>query len=368
MKINLDKKEFVKALQIGGYLAGNSKIMPILDCVKLNVKSDSIIFVSTDTENAISKRLSVGVTSDTECTFCVNMKDFMSYIKLIPDDSLEMRSDDMKTITISHKKGNFEIPILNADEFPAISPEKEYKEISFDCVLLHNWIADATKFAANDELRPQMNGMYLYSKDRVKGCCASDGHALFADTVQAEDSVEDVSFIVNRSALRIIQEVIKDSNTVNVKVGGRNAMFQVDGCSMIARIPEGRYPNFKSVIPTSNNIAVYVDKKELMDAMLRCSVGANKASMLTRMKFEGMHMDISCEDIDFNKKAVEHLAVESNGDITIGFNYSLVMEILNSITTDKVIITMKNQAQAAIFKEDKEDSNKILLLMPMMIQ
>lgn len=91
MKITLDKKEFVKALQVGGSFAGKSKIMPILDCVKIRVGLDKLTIVSTDSENAISKRLN-GITSDEEGTFCVNMNDLMSYIKLINTDTpLTMR-------------------------------------------------------------------------------------------------------------------------------------------------------------------------------------------------------------------------------------------------------------------------------------
>jgi len=45
----------------------------------------------------------------------------------------------------------------------------------------------------------------------------------------------------------------------------------------------------------------------------------------------------------------------------------LLIEILNSISTDNVVITMKDPTRAAIFKEDNTESEKIYLLMPMML-
>ena len=126
MKINLDKKEFVKALQIGGSFAGKSKVMPILDCVKIKVGLDKLTIVSTDNENAISKRLN-GITSDEEGTFCVNMNDLMSYIKLINADTFEIITDD-KTAEVKHVKGSFTLPIFSDEDFPTIKPDENSVE------------------------------------------------------------------------------------------------------------------------------------------------------------------------------------------------------------------------------------------------
>ena len=95
MRIEVNnKKEFAKALQIGGMLAGTSRIMPILDCVKIKAKNDQLTFVSSDNENAISKRLTEGVVTEGEEVFCVNMKDLMSYVKLIKSERFEMVIDE----------------------------------------------------------------------------------------------------------------------------------------------------------------------------------------------------------------------------------------------------------------------------------
>ena len=364
MKIRLDKKEFVKALQVGGSFAGKSKIMPILDCVKIKVGLDKLTIVSTDSENAISKRLN-GITSDEEGTFCMNMNDLMSYIKLISSDKIEINIDG-KTSEVKHAKGSFTFPVESGDEFPSIKPDEDCVEVSINAALLNNWIADGKNFVANDELRPVMNGLYVYCKGGEVGCCATDGLALFTDNVKAE-SMPEFCFILNKNAFKPVCDAIQSVEEVKVKVGKRNVMFVADGVSVIARQQEGVYPRFSSVIPTDNNIEVKVDRKEILNAITRSSVGASKASMLTRMKVDGFNLEISSEDLDFNKKAKEYLTVDANGNITIGFKASLLIDILNSISTDNVVITMKDPSRAAIFKGDDTESEKIYLLMPMLI-
>lgn len=364
MKITLDKKEFVKALQVGGSFAGKSKIMPILDCVKIKVGLDKLTIVSTDTENAISKRLN-GIISDEEGAFCVNMNALMSYIKLISEDTFEFTKDG-NTAEVKHAKGSFTLPIESDEEFPMIKPDEDCVEVSINAALLNNWVADGKSFVASDELRPVMNGLYVYCKENELGCCATDGHALFTDNVEV-DGMPDFSFVLNKNAFKTVCDAIQSVEEVKVKVGTRNVMFVTDGVSIIARQQEGRYPSFKSILPKDNNIEVKVDRKEMLNSITRCSVGASKSSMLTKMKVDGFNMEISCQDIDFNKEAKEYLIIEANGNIEIGFNVSFLTEILQSITTDKVVILMKDSSHAAIFKEDDTNSNKTYLLMPMLI-
>lgn len=363
MKITLNKKEFVKALQVGGSFAGKSKIMPILDCAKIKVGSDKLTIVSTDSENAISKRMN-GITSDEEAAFCVNMADLMSYVKLIPTDTFEMEKDE-NMLTIRHAKGNITLPCESADEFPTIKSDNDSVEVEVNAAVLNNWIVEGKSFIGKDELRPVMNGLYIYCKGGELGCCATDGHALFTDNMQVE-GIPEFSFILNKNAFKPVCDAISNVEIAKVKVGIRNVMFVADGVSVIARAQEGRYPNFSSVLPKDNNIEVKVNRTEMINAISRCSVGANKALMLTKIKVDGFNLEMSCEDLDFNKKTVEYLTSEENGDITIGFKSDLLLRILNSISTSDALITMKDSSRAAIFKEDNADCNKIYLLMPMM--
>lgn len=363
-KIKVEKKEFIKVLNVASAFAGRSKALPILDCLKIKVNDNVMTVVSTDNENAISKRLN-GITSDEEGTFCVNMNDLVSYIKLINSDEIEINIDG-KTAEVKHEKGSFTFPVESGDEFPSIKPDEDCVEVSINAALLNNWIADGKNFVANDELRPVMNGLYVYCKENELGCCASDGHALFTDNIKVEN-VPEFSFILNKNAFKSVCDAIQCVEEVKVKVGTRNVMFVADGVSVIARQQEGVYPRFSSVIPTDNNIEVKVNRKEILNAITRSSVSASKLSMLTRMEVDGFNLTISSEDLDFNKKAKEYLTVDANGNITIGFKASLLIGILNSISTDNVIITMKDPSRAAIFKEDNAESNKIYLLMPMML-
>lgn len=362
--INLNKKDFTKVLNIGGTFAGHSKVLPILDCVKIKVSNGYLTIVSSDSENAISKKMKIE-EADGEVTFCVSFKDLSSYVKLVSGDIVTLVVNE-KELEVKHEKGNVTLPLMDAEEFPALKPDADCTEVKINSALLNNWIVDAKNFVGDGELRPVMGNIYFYSKDGEVGCCGSDGQFMFSDNIK-EDNGE-WSFLLNRGAFKSVCDVCQDVEEVTVKIGSKNVMFVGDGVSVLARLQEGRFPNFKSVIPVNNPIQVKLSKSELLDAINRVKVGANNASCLIKIAVKGFNMQVSAQDIDFNRKAVENIMVEANGNITIGFNANKFITCLNAIATDNVVMNMSDASRACVINEDDENSNKIALLMPMLLQ
>lgn len=368
MKVEIEKKKFIEALNIGGTFAGNSKALPILDCVKIKVKNAGMNIISSDNENAISKKCEI-VSSDFEGDFCVGYKPLMQYVKLVSGDLVEIvLSDDMKMVSIKHKKGSLDLPLMNADEFPLLSVGEVKTEVSIDSALVNNWILDAQRFVDDDMLHPQMEYVYLYRRDGELGCVGSDGHKMFYDHVT--DDGESFEYLISRKSVKSICSAAKTSDTVTFRIGESNVAVVGDGITVISRCINSRYPNHKSVIPKDNSIEVVVNRKDLIESVERCSVGASNLNCLIKMIIDGMNMTLCGEDIDFSVSAKEELMVSSNGNISIGLKATYLLDILNIISTTDVAICMKDHTRAALFREYKDGhifSEKICLLMPMML-
>ena len=56
MQIEVNRKEFISALNVGGSMAGRVKTIPILEDVKITIKGTSAVISSFDNETAITKK------------------------------------------------------------------------------------------------------------------------------------------------------------------------------------------------------------------------------------------------------------------------------------------------------------------------
>ena len=91
---------------------GIKRILPIVECVKLEIKEGVLRIFSTDGENSISKRY-----GDIDCddySFCIQYKDIIEYVKMIDSAYLSIDwSVDDKQVTISHDNGSMKLPLYD---------------------------------------------------------------------------------------------------------------------------------------------------------------------------------------------------------------------------------------------------------------
>lgn len=366
-RIKVEKKEFIKVLNVASAFAGRSKALPILDCVKIKVNDNVMTVVSTDNENAISKKMEV-LESDGSVTFCVNYKDFSSYIKLVSGDIVTLVVNE-KEMEVKHEKGNVTLPLMDAEEFPAFKQDDNFIDFAIDSCVLNNWIVDAANFISDDMLRPQLNGVYIYRRDMEVGCCGTDGHKLFYNHFK-DESTDFFEFIINKNSLSSVCNICKSTSSVRIKIGFKNTTFIGENITLLMRNVEGKYPSHKSVIRNDNNISVVVCCNEMKEAIYRCNVSAGKNNSLVKLEIKDDELVLSSQDIDYGVKAVERLSAKSDGEITIGFKSDYLLDILNTINTEKCLIKLKDESKAGIFYEYENNgisSNKLSLLMPVIV-
>ena len=366
MEIKIDRKELLSALTVGGSLAGRNKVLPILDNVKLRVRGNNLQVVSMDDQSAIQKRVTL-LSCDVDGEFAVNATDLLKAIKALKDPMVSLvYSEEKKTLVIEHLKGNISLSATSTEDFPTIKTSGE-NAVTFDVAseLLFNWLNTSKSFVASDGIRPVMDGMYVDIKDGRLSVCASDGTKLFTDSV-VSDCVESVSFIVPSNVFSAIQSVINGTSECTIKVDTTHTNVAVADAKICVRNIEGRYPNFRAVIPASHSIEVEVNTNDLVDSISRTSI-CNGAAKIVRMVVLGNTLELNAEDMDFGKSAKETLTCNLNGEgITIGFRHDAILASLSSVGSENVLLQMTDNTKAIILK-DTEVPNKICLTMPCML-
>lgn len=366
MELKIDRKELLSALTVGGSLAGRNKVLPILDNVKLRVKGNNLQVVSMDDQSAIQKRVAL-LSCDVDGEVAVNASDLLKAVKALKDPVVSLvYSEGKKTLVIEHLKGNISLSATSTEDFPTIKTSGE-NAVTFDMAseTLFNWLNTSKSFVASDGIRPVMDGMYMDVKDGRLSVCASDGTKLFTDSIES-DSVEGVLFIVPSNVFSAIQSVINGTSVCAIKVDTTHTVISVEDAKICVRNIDGRYPNFRAVIPASHSIEVEVNKNDLVDSISRTAI-CNGTSKVVRMVVLGGTMELNAEDMDFGKSAKETLPCNLNGEgITIGFKHDAILASLSSVESENVLLQMTDNTRAIILK-DADAPNKIMLTMPCLL-
>ena len=363
MQTTINKKKFIDALTIGGAMAGKAKTMPILEFTKVVATTDTLTLYSFDTECGITKR--VPCTCSNEGEFAVNAIDLVKVLKSLVEEEVTFSISDT-TLTINHIKGTIEMPIMSAINFPSnIKGEEQPTTLDIATNKLQEWVGIATNFAASDDLRPIMCGMYLYSQDGKLGMCATDAHKLYTDSIDSNYS--EFKVVIPMSAFKPLLSLVSNCDMVSMSIDNRNITFATEDSELCCRLVEGAYPNFRAVIPQNNPVRIEVSKAELVDSITRASLMANKTTSLLKLSVSDMVMGIEGSDLDFSKKAKESVAISKVGnDVEIGVKSEYFSTCLSAIASEDVVLRMCDSQRAIVF-DDAANPNKVVLVMPMMI-
>ena len=373
MKFQVSSAVILSHLQAISRVINSKNTMAILDNFLFKLEDNYLTLTASDGDTTMVTKLEL-LTSEGDGLFAVPAKNFLDPLKELPDQPLDIEvNDDTLEITIYFQNGKYSFVGINGAEYPQKLPMSDSAEsFTINSNYLYNGISKSVFATADDELRPVMNGIYLDIFPNEIIFVATDSHKLVRIKNDAVSTSLKASFILPKKPAKLLTNILsKDkSDPVEVKFDNNNAMFRFADYEVTCRLIEGRFPNYASVIPQNYPFKVIVDRTLFMNVLRRVSVFANPASSLVKLHLEGDKMTVSSQDIDFSTAAIETLSINYSGEpMNIGFRATLLIEILNYISSQEIILELADGSRPGLILpvENAEHEDLLMLLMPMML-
>ena len=323
---------------------------------------------ASDTENHAIAHFVLNECSE-NATFGISAKTFVAALKEVPEQPLTI-TVKKNNCCIQYMNGQFNVPVVSVEEYPNVPKLKEESHLSIPADTYRRIISKTCGYAANDELRPVMNGICFSFKEKLEAV-ASDGHALVKLTEECSHDGEGL-FIMSLKTAKLSETYLaKSTDDVQISYTSSHLHIKAGGFDLYGRLIDGKYPNYNSVIPTNYCQYIEFNRTEMLNCVKRVSVFSNYASRLLKFHINGMQLGITGQDIDFSTKAEETLMVDKYGnDMFIGLKADLTQNILSSYSDERLKMHYMDQSRAVIFTpvetEDTQHS-MLILLMPMML-
>lgn len=373
MKFVVSSSALLGVLQATGKVISSKNTLPILDNFLFELRGGILKVTASDLETTLIGQLPIEKV-ETEGIIAAPAKMMLDSLKEFSEQPLTIEANESTwEIIISWKTGKFAIPGTSGVSYPAI-PElslEQRQELNVDAGTLLNGINKTIFAAAEDELRPVMNGVYVNIVPGTVTFVATDAHKLVKYSAESDTQVE-ASFILPKKPANLLKGILpKENGDVRLEFDARNVQVQLRNYRMVCRLIEGNYPNYNAVIPTANPNKVIINRVELLNGIRRVAVFSNQATNLIKFDISGGVINLTAQDLDFSVSAQESLPCEYDGDnIVIGFKSTFLIEILSNIETPTVVIELADSTRAGVYKpvyDEKQADETLMLLMPMMI-
>lgn len=363
MKFKIERDRLVRPLsQIAGVVE-RRQTLPILGNVYMRVDDDSLTLIGTDLETEVTAKID-GVQGDPgECT--VGARKLYDICRSLSEDTdIEVSVKDEKTFVCSGKS-RFTLQSLPASEFPRLEAEDWDMEFEIDQQQL-KMLLEKTAFAmAQQDVRYYLNGCLLECTEDTIRMVATDGHRLAKCEISARNELDSPSqSVLPRKAVLELARFLQENQKAQVQINPNHARVNGSGWVFTTKLVDGRFPDYRKVIPESLATHLIVDRATIQDVLSRIAILTNEKFRGVRINLMPGVMKVSATNPD-QEEAVDELPVDyDGGEVEIGFNVEYLLEALKAIDNEQVDVGLEDPNSSCTLNPP-HDNSTLYLVMPM---
>ena len=367
MEILISRTALLDKLKSVGRIIQPKNTIPAYDNFLFVVDDAGFIQVTAGEEGG---RISTNIDGKADFinhSFLANAKILLDGLKEMSEQPLTISITEEEMV-VKYSNGKFTMPIEKGNVYPEMNVDKTNNPFLISGGDFLYGIKQVQYCSASDELRPVMNGVYFDIDLEKMAYVATDGTRLaMIEKPAAYTRKERAGFILPSKFAKLLSNIIPvDCQELEISVNKTNIQFEFDSYRLVCRMIEGRFPNYRAVIPKAQTKrAVLTD---LVAALKRVSIFCDESSSLVVLKFDSNSLKITAHDFSFRKSAEETVSLLSGCDIEIGFKSGYLIEMVNSIPSEEIVISMSDPTRASILtRNDEEEYTLTYLIMPMSI-
>ena len=365
MKFTITRERLHEGLASVAASVPTKTTLPILSNILVEVSGDGVRLSGTDLDIAVSTVVPAEV--DEQGAVTLPAKKLLEIVRELPSAAIRVTSSGEQQVLLECGRARFKLLGIPKDEFPSFPPvdfADSWTATSSDLQKLIQHVAFA---ASTEESRPILNGvLWELRPDRMR-MVATNGHRLARMDVPISGGSASADLIVPPRALEHVRRLFGPADEVEIARSDNHLGFKCGSTLVFTRLIEGPYPNYEQVIPKENDKIATVDKDALASALRRVGVVASDQTHRVRLAFEGDRLRFSVNTPDLGE-AQDEISIAYGGDaLEIGFNANYLLDILKTMPTDEVRLTLKAPERAATIEPSEWDdpADYLCLVMPL---
>ena len=202
-----------------------------------------------------------------------------------------------------------------------------------------------TIFAVSEnQARPIHTGILFEVDNDSITSVAVDGYRLALRRYLPETPLErTVKFVAPASALKEVEKILDDTDEPAViYLGTKHILFTIGDATLVCRILEGEFLDWRRVLPQNNPIKVTANVRDVTDSIERVSlVISEKIKSPVRCTFGNNTADF--RTVSTIGEAHDMCTTAGDGkDLEIGFNSRYLLDALRAVPTPEVSMELIN--------------------------
>lgn len=364
MKFSIQREDLLLPLQQVIGAVEKRQTMPSLSNVLMRIQDNALSLTATDLEIELVSRVQLMADETGETT--LPAKKLLDICKALPAEAtINVHVDGDKAL-IQSGRSRFSLGTLPAGDFPALESVTSVYEFALPQTVLRELIEKTAFAMAQQDVRYYLNGLMLeVSRGNIRAV-ATDGHRLaYCEKVMDSDLADNKQVIVPRKGVNELLRLLADTDEpVRVILGNNHIQCHLANQRFTSKLIDGRFPDYRRVIPQEDGHVVTADREALKQALLRASILSNEKYRGIRVMLSDNLLKLQAQNPDQEQADIELEVSHSGSNLEVGFNVNYMMDALNTTSQNVVNLYIKDASSSCLLKFPDEAHCKYVI-MPM---
>ena len=357
MKFLCEKNTLVNAISIVSRTVSPKSSLAFLEGIYLAAGED-LRLTGYNLETGITVRMDATIRRTGECVMPARM--FADIVRKLPEDVVSIEVDENYRVTIKGGVASFQLMATAADEYPQLPTVEEENAVRMPQKAFRDLISGTIFAVSDDTANPIYTGCLVETRDDTLTMVAIDGYRMAKRAWKAETAFPTMSFVVPSAALKELEKILNDTDDeVRFTLGRKHISFSVENATLICRLLEGKFAEWRRFIPASTPIQLVANVAELTATVERVGLIVNekyKSPVRCRFNKDGAEF----RTVTTVASATDGCRLAGDGkDTEIGFSCRYMLEALKAVPTLEVTLLLSGGLSPILLVPCEADSKDV---------
>lgn len=348
MKLQVTQENLNRALSSVARVANSRGTLPILANVLVKTSNNRLSLSATNLDIAITHYIGAKVSEEGSITVPARL--MQDFVGSLPGGVIDLDLQETK-LHVATDQYKSVVNGIMADDFPVMPAITVGKKWSLEGSLFKKALQQIVFAASNDETRPVLTGVLLQTSDGMLAMAATDSYRLAEK--QLGKNKETVQLLIPASAMHDLLRVLGDGDEqVKITHDEQQVLFQVGDIELVTRLLDGKYPDYKKLIPKNFEAQATLKRADLINVTKVSSLFARESAGSVTIEVDEAAKQLSIRSVASQlgeNTATADAKVTGSGSITLNSRY--LLDALGALSGEDVVFGFNGKLEPTLLHD-----------------
>jgi DNA polymerase-3 subunit beta len=335
--------------------------------LRIEVDSNKLVVVGTDLD--LTMRAELEVVGLDNGAFVVPARLVTDIVRSLEPGAVTF-GGGQDEVEISAGRSRFVVRTYSLEDFPVLT-HPGVEQINLPVAVFVEALRQVVRAASDDDSRPLLTGVLIVAQGDGIRLVATDSYRLALRDITGTGPLPGGTdqILVPARALSELQRLLSASGTrasspqnVGFSMTELDATFSVSGVHLTTRLLDGRFPDYRQLIPPNYPNQLRVGKDSVLDALRRVRLLVRDNTTPVRLSLRPSTVELSVVSQEIGHASEDVDADYEGEELVIAFNPSYLIDGVDAVVGDEVVLETVDATKPATVRAPEHDDYRYLLM------